>query len=94
MCQKSVLRGEFEDTERDILHDGNDRGRVFGADDLRGHAGQFTQLIFSLFALRDMHVHLVAVVIGIVARRAAHVQPKRVVIHDSDSVRHHAHLVE
>ena len=41
-----------------------------------------------------MHVHLVAVKVGVVGRRDAEVEPERRVRQDAHAVRHHAHLVQ
>ena len=59
------------------------------------HGCQIFQLRFGFLVLRHVHVHFIAVKIGIVGLGVADVHAERVALaHDARDVAHHAHAVQ
>ena len=89
-----VALGDQAAREKRVLHDRHHRlVRLRGHDHLRHHH-QLLHLRARLHALRQVHVHLVAVEIRVVRRRHRDVHPKSGVGHDPNPVTHDGHLVQ
>lgn len=76
------------------MHKTHDRRVIFRRDYLFGNVGYMFNLRNGLIALRNVHVHLIAVEIGIVGRTHRQIQSEGIVGEYSNSMTHHAHPVE
>ena len=89
-----VALGHQAARQQRVLHDRH-HGlvRLRGDDHLRHHH-ELLHLRARLHRLREVHVHLVPVEIGVVRRRHGDVHPERGVRHDAHAVAHDGHLVQ
>lgn len=92
--EENVAVGEDGGAEQSILYQTNDRTIRLGGDDLLRNVHDLEQLSLRLVRLRDVHVHLVSVEVGVVGRGDAKIQAERLVTHHANPVGHHTHLVE
>ena len=92
--EKAIFHGEERDTKESVLHETHHRLVVFWCDDLVGHGHDLLHLGPRLVALRNVHVHLVAVEVGVVGCRYAEVESESLEGQHLDSVAHQRHLVE
>jgi hypothetical protein len=89
-----VLEGQQEGSG-DLVVDGPDDGAAeAGAEDVLLDPHQDAGLGAGLLALQHVHVHLVAVEVGVVRRADAEVHAEGLAGHDADLVGHHAHAVQ
>ena len=92
--EKGVFFGEERDTKESVLHETHHRLVVFWCDNLERHSHDLLHLGPRLVALRNVHVHLVAVEVGVVGCRYAEVESESLEGQHLDSVAHQRHLVK
>ena len=93
-CQEGISHGKQIDSQESVLDDTHNRRVVFGSNDLFGHVCDMFQFWGGLIGLRNVHVHLITVEIGVIGRADGQVQPEGVVGKDSHAMAHHTHSVE
>mmetsp|Transcript_1042 Transcript_1042/g.3835 ORF Transcript_1042/g.3835 Transcript_1042/m.3835 type:complete len:222 (+) Transcript_1042:3-668(+) len=87
-------RSHFSAPQKRILHDGHNRlVRLRRYDHFRYHH-QLGNFRSRFVRLRQVHVHFIAIEIGVVRRRHGDVHTKRRVRHDAHSVSHDTHFVQ
>ena len=92
--QKGISHCEEIDPEEGILGHTHNRGVPFGGNDLLGHMGDVFEFGCGLVRLRHVHIHLVAIEIGIVGCADGQIESEGVVGQNADSVAHHTHSVK
>lgn len=91
---EGVPEREEHYAEKRVLHYAHDRLVVLWGHDLARHSHDLFDLCLCLVALRDVHIHLVAVEIGIVRRRHTQVKSESLERQDFDPMAHQRHLVK
>eukprot|EP00959_Pyramimonas_sp_CCMP1952_P413652 8667311-Pyramimonas_sp.AAC.3 len=76
------------------LHDAHDGLVGLRGDNHLGHHHELERLRLGFYALRHMHVHLVAVEVGVVRARHRQVEAEGGVGHHAHAVAHDGHLVQ
>ena len=89
-----AVLGHAVQAQQAVLHRVDGGLAVLGVDHQPRDGREVVQLAARLDALRVVGVHLVAVEVGVVGRRGAHVEAEGVVGHDAHAVAHQAHLVQ
>ena len=94
LLEEDVPLGHLAHGAERVLDDAHDRFISLRGDDLPGRDVDVLHLGASLHTLRHVQVHLVAVEIRVVGRRAAQVHAERRPRQDFDAMTHHRHFVQ
>ena len=86
--QEGVLGGELVGADERVLYDGHDRAVRLRGDDVLLDAHELRGLHLRLDGLQRVQVHLVAVKVRVVGRRARQVEPEGAPRHDAHAVAH------
>ena len=85
---------QHEDTRDVVMDTADDRAAETRGEDVLLHGNEDGCLGPGLFGLRHVHVHLIAIEVGVVGRADGRVEPERPAFHHLDAVGHDAHPVQ
>ena len=76
------------------MHETHDGRVVFRCNNLFGDVGNVLKLRSGFIRLRDVHVHLITIEIGVIRRADREIEAEGIIGKNSDAVTHHTHTME